>query len=87
MQVTEGSSFNYSVTGRALLRPEEVLGLGDNYLIAFVRGVPPILARRIKWFRDKDFRPAISRARTLVAWVLMAAGIAFLVWFFSRLHM
>jgi type IV secretion system protein VirD4 len=86
-QVTHGSSFNYSVSGRALLRPEEILQLSDNYLIAFVRGVPPILARRIMWFKDKDFRPAIGPVRLLVSWLLIVAGTAFLLWFFSRLRM
>ena len=71
-QVNHGNSFNYSVNGRALLRPEEVLTLSDNYLIAFVRGVPPILARRIKWFKDRDFRPAIGPVRLFVSW--LAAG-------------
>jgi type IV secretion system protein VirD4 len=83
-QVTHGSSFNWSVNGRALLRTEEVLQLGDNYLIAFVRGVPPILARRIKWFQDRDFKPAATRVQALVGWVLLAASIAFLAWAFRR---
>ena len=47
-QLSRGSSFNYSVNGRALLRPDEVLTLSDDYLIAFQRGMPPILAKRIK---------------------------------------
>jgi type IV secretion system protein VirD4 len=80
-QVTHGSSFNYSVNGRALLRPEEVLTLSDSYLIAFVRGMRPILARRIKWFQDRDFRPAMSIRVRAVMGVLAAVG-AYLVWAF-----
>jgi len=52
---SHGSSRNYSETGRALLRPEEVLTLSDDYLIAFVRGMSPIMAKRVKWYQDPDF--------------------------------
>jgi type IV secretion system protein VirD4 len=79
VQLSQGSSFNYSVNGRALLRPEEVLKLGDGYLIAFLRGMPPILARRIKWYQDREFKPAAIRAQAVVWWGLLAAGIALVV--------
>ena len=80
-QVSRGSSFNYSVNGRALLRPDEILTLSDNYLIAFLRGMPPILARRIKWYRDPAFRPAAAiRVRAVVWWGLLAAAVALVVW-------
>jgi type IV secretion system protein VirD4 len=80
-QVSQGSSFNRSVNGRALLFPHEVLTLRDDYLIAFVRGgIAPILARRIKWYQDPDFKPrAAIRARAVARWSLLAA-IALGVW-------
>jgi len=79
-QVTQGSSFNYSVNGRALLKPEEVLTLSDDYLIAFVRGMRPILARRIKWYRDPAFRRPAMSLRKMVGLGLLAALVALFVW-------
>jgi type IV secretory pathway TraG/TraD family ATPase VirD4 len=69
------------VNGRALLRPDEVLTLRDDYLIAFLRGMHPILARRIKWYQDPDFKPATAIGVRAVVWSgLLAAGIALVVW-------
>jgi len=79
--VNRGSSINKSVSGRALLRPEEILTLSDDYLIAFQRGMSPILARRIKWYRDPAFRRAAAIRSGAVLWPgLLAAGIALIVW-------
>jgi type IV secretory pathway TraG/TraD family ATPase VirD4 len=72
------------------LRPDEILTLSDDYLIAFQRGMAPILARRIKWYRDPDFK-AVAANRvgtvvelgllvaiiTLVGWALMGANVVF----------
>lgn len=72
-QVTKASSLNYSVSGRSLLRPDEIMRLGDNYLIALMRGMPPILARRIKWYKDPAFSHSTAiEAQTVVSWVLLA---------------
>ena len=80
-QRSRGGSFNYSVTGRPLLRPEEVLTLSDNYLIAFQRGLPaPVLARRIRWYRDAAFNPAVGRGAALAGLGLLAAAVALMVW-------
>jgi type IV secretion system protein VirD4 len=78
--VNRGSNLNYSVSGRALLMPEEVLTLGDEYLIAFVRGMKPILARRIKWYRDPAFRHATTGVVTAALWWLLVGIIAFVGW-------
>src|SRR5262249_39409253 len=51
-QTSQGSSLNYSVNGRHLLRPEEILSMSDDLLIALHRSMAPILARRIKWYKD-----------------------------------
>jgi len=79
-QFSRGGTFNYSVNGRALLHPDEILTLSDDYLIALVRGgVPPILARRIKWFRDPLFNSSF-RNRFALLMSLLAAGAALFVW-------
>jgi type IV secretion system protein VirD4 len=62
-QTSRGSSVNYSVTGRALLRPEEILTLDKDYLIVLQRGMSPILAERVKWYQDPDFNPAVAKKR------------------------
>jgi type IV secretion system protein VirD4 len=80
-QVSQGSSHNYSVNGRSLLRPDEVLRLSDDNLIAFLRAMPPILARRIKWYRDPAFSPATAiRNEAVLWWGILAATVAFIVW-------
>jgi type IV secretion system protein VirD4 len=63
-QGSQGSS----LAGRALLRPEEVLTLNNDYLITFVRGMPPILARRVKWYEDSAFNPALPKQRKQSLW-------------------
>ena len=75
-------SFNYSEHGRALLDPSEVLQLRGEYLIAFIKGTPPILARRIKYFADPAFwhvrslRPSVP----ILWWLLLASALALLTW-------
>ena len=57
-----------------------MLRLSDDYLIAFQRGMPPILAKRIKWYQDPAFRPAAAISGKAVArWVLLAATVALVV--------
>jgi|GEM_PF-2332723 len=82
-QINRGYSLNYSQQGRALLRPEEVLRLGDDCIIALIRGLPaPVLATRIKWYADRDFNPAAKRPRRwrarfwLVWWVVVIVLVA-----------
>ena len=61
-QMSWGGSTNRAQQGRALLRPEEILTLGEEYVIAFQRGLPaPILAKRIKWYEDPDFNPSAKK--------------------------
>jgi len=84
-QQGQGSSFNYSVTGRALLRPDEILRLRDDCLICLQRGMAPILARRIKWYKDPAFRPvAALRLAAAVGWGLLVAAVALVVWAAKR---
>lgn len=80
-QISQGKNLNLSVNGRALLRADECLRLDNDYLIAFVRGKQPILARRIKWYQDPAFSPgAASGAGGALHWGLLAAAAALLIW-------
>jgi type IV secretion system protein VirD4 len=80
-QVNRGNALNYSVNGRALLRPDEVLTLSEDYLIAFQRGMPPILAKRIKYYRDAAFMPSLTRRVMRAAgWGILLAAAAARVW-------
>jgi type IV secretion system protein VirD4 len=81
-QVTAGR--NYSEIGRALLRPEEVLAMSREYLIAFLPDVPPVLARRVKWYQEQftrlTRRAPGRRPGRLLWWLLLAAALALLAW-------
>jgi len=77
-----GTSMNYSQCGRALLRPEEVLTLDENLLIAFPRGKDPILARRVKWYEDPEFKASGTSPEShplLCLTIVLAAVLAALV--------
>jgi type IV secretion system protein VirD4 len=81
-QVTKASTLNYSVNGRALLRPEEILRLGDSYLITLMRGMPPILAKRIKWYKDPEFNDShLPSVPSAAWWWLIVAASIIAAWF------
>jgi type IV secretion system protein VirD4 len=82
-QAGRGSGLNYSVNGRALLRPDEILTLDDNLLITLMRGMPPVLARRIKYYSDPAFSKGVQVRRKVGWWLLMAAAIGLIVWSLS----
>ena len=73
-QASRGSSLNYSEAGRALLRPEEILTLDNDCMIVLQRGVPPILAERVKWYADPEFNPALPKHRKPSLWNRMSFG-------------
>jgi type IV secretion system protein VirD4 len=75
-QASHGSSVNYSVSGRPLLRPEEILTLSNDSVIVLQRGMAPILAERVKWYQDRQFNPAAPRRRkwSWRWWLLLVAG-------------
>lgn len=83
-QNSYGNSQNYSQHGRALLRPEEVMTLNNDNLICFVRGMAPILARRVKWYEDKLFNPSAAASqppkRNPFWWALVAVVAALYAW-------
>jgi len=74
--VSWGQSANYAPQARPLMFPDEILRMGDDYLIAFQRGLPaPILARRVKWYEDPAFNPAAPKRRRQwrIVWLLWGA--------------
>lgn len=81
-QFSQSSNQNWQVQGRALLRPEEILTMSKDHLIALVAGMPPIWARRVKYFADPLFtrRSWGRRFRSCVWWCLMIAAVASVAW-------
>jgi type IV secretion system protein VirD4 len=68
-QVSRGSSVNFSETGRALMRPEEILQQSNDRVIVLQRGSSPILAERVKWYEDPEFSPAApTRPKLSLRW-------------------
>lgn len=65
---------------RALLRPEEILTQSRDYLIALVAGLPPILARRIKWYADPLLAAAAGQRPPWLWWLLLAGALLLLLW-------
>jgi type IV secretion system protein VirD4 len=57
--VTRSSSWGTSVNvhSRELLKPDEVMQLPGTTLIAFLRGVRPVIARRVLYYSDPLFAP------------------------------
>jgi type IV secretion system protein VirD4 len=85
-QVSRGSSMNYSEGGRALLRPEEILTLSNECVIALLRGMSPIIGQRVLWYADREFNPAAKKRRRLLrlpaswfVWLVFAIAIGILV--------
>jgi type IV secretion system protein VirD4 len=66
-QRNRSCSLNFSETGRALRRPEELLQQSNDRVIVLQRGQCPILANRVKWYEDPEFNPAAPK-RSNRAW-------------------
>lgn len=73
------SGSTVSETGRRLLKAEEVLTLPDDASILFVRNLPPICAKLVKYYRDKEFAGGHLGWKTLVG-VAVLALVAWAVW-------
>jgi type IV secretion system protein VirD4 len=50
------TGWSVSDTGRVLLMPEEILKMGSNRQILFVKDVPPIMAGLVRYYSDREFR-------------------------------
>jgi type IV secretion system protein VirD4 len=73
-------SVNTAQHARALLDPAEILQLSGIFFIAFLKDVPPLLGRRIKWYADPLFGRGLVRKTPLLWWAILAALIVVLVW-------
>jgi type IV secretion system protein VirD4 len=52
---SEGSSTSYSEVARSLLKPDEVRRLNREIMLMFVQGCPPIISRRMAYFKETEF--------------------------------
>jgi type IV secretion system protein VirD4 len=55
-RATRGTTVTVSEERRALLLPQEVRELGTEKEIVFVEGLRPVLARKIRYWKDRRFR-------------------------------
>ncbi len=78
----QGWSTNWSVSGRPLMRPEEILTMSGSHLIVFVQGMPPIWARRVVWYSDKQFNLSAAGPNNPppMWWLILALAVALVVW-------
>lgn len=81
---SRGSSVEYSQTGRRLMKPEEILSMSTDYLIAFVRGMAPILAKRVKWYEEPEFTGVKRRRKKWMWFALAAVAVGVLIWLKMR---
>ena len=80
-QITSTMGRNWQEQAQALLQPSEVLNMSGDYLVAFLRGIRPILCRRCFWYREREFggRPPLGPV-PVVFWLLLAGGVGLLAW-------
>ena len=73
---------NWQPQGRALGKPEEILTMSGDLLIALIAGMPPVLARRIKYYADPLFQSGGTREpRGVLLWLLLlVVGIVCAAW-------
>ena len=74
-----GWSRNYAQAARPLMTADEVSTMSGNELIAFVRGLNPIRAFRVKWYADPAFGTAFWLPPPLW-WLLLMACVALMWW-------
>jgi len=58
---TTGSSLSRSEAARHLLKPDEIRRLNREAMLMFVQGCSPILAQRLAYFQDGEFRGRYDR--------------------------
>ena len=57
-----GLTFSQNHTGRALLTPDEVRNLPQSRELLFVAGTRPIVADRLCYYTDREFRAMFDQA-------------------------
>jgi type IV secretion system protein VirD4 len=72
-------SFGRSFTEkeRLLLTPDEVLQLDPGLVVIFLRGLRPLLCKRIIWYTDRYF---YGSRLPLVWWLLLTAAMGLIAW-------
>lgn len=73
--VSRSETRSWSEISRPLLFPAEILQTSGEFLFAFIRGIPPLYARRIVFFNDKLFRGKTP----LWWWLFLMAAIGLIV--------
>ncbi|WFS69614.1 type IV secretory system conjugative DNA transfer family protein (plasmid) [Agrobacterium leguminum] len=55
LATTRTQGVSQQLTGRALLTPDEVMHNPENEQILMVKDMPPVAARKLRYFEDKEF--------------------------------
>lgn len=71
-QLSYSQGWNWQEQARPLLTASEILALNTNLLLAFVQGMHPILARKIKWDQEATFNTSL-RPRSFLKWLAVAS--------------
>jgi type IV secretion system protein VirD4 len=74
LKIDRSSGRSWQVQGRALMRPEELLTMSRDLMIALIGGMPPILARRIRYYADPLFKGGQSKGGSLLVWLFVGAA-------------
>src|SRR5579884_2663358 len=79
---SRSASRSWKEQGRELLKPDEVLNLHPDLMLAFIRGMRPILCWRVKWYLDWRFggEGGKQRFKLPVWWLLLASAVGLVVW-------
>jgi len=63
------------------MKPDEVLTMSSDYLLAFLRDIRPIAARRIKWYEEPQLGGETPcRPLPPLWWVLLAGAVGLVAW-------
>ncbi|MBQ7179439.1 MAG: type IV secretory system conjugative DNA transfer family protein [Victivallales bacterium] len=57
---TDGDTQTFAEKERDLLSADEVRRLNREWMLMFVQGCPPIIAKRITYFKDSNFKDYAS---------------------------
>jgi type IV secretion system protein VirD4 len=79
-QMTRNWSQSWQPQARALLRPEEILTMSRELMIVLIDGMPPVLARRIRYFADPLFGTARVPGPPPWWWLVLAGALALVAW-------
>jgi type IV secretion system protein VirD4 len=66
-------NLSISMTGRALRLPQELKEMRPNECLIFCEGVRPILARKIRYFRNRSFKARLTPAPTVKSRIALSA--------------